>query len=66
MNRFELERVEGIRQGALAVYNMMKDRKDVPRDVRDFARELVRRAGDRALRERLGDLIGIEAPGATG
>lgn len=66
MNRFELERVEGIRQGALAVYNQIRDRKDVPRDVKEFALSVIRRAGDRALHDRLGDLLGIEAPMATG
>ncbi len=66
MNRFDFERVEGIRQGALAVYNAIKARPDVPRDVKEFALDIVRRAGDRALRERLGDLLGVEAPGATG
>ncbi len=66
VNRFDLERIEGIRQGALAVYNAMKDRRDVPRDVKEFALEIVRRAGNRALDDRMGDLLGIEAPGATG
>ncbi len=46
MNRFDRERIGGFREGALAVYNAMKDRPDVPVEVKEFALELIRRAGD--------------------
>ena len=56
MNRFDRERIEGIREGALAVYNAMKDRADVPREVKAFALEVVRRAGDKGCEEALEQL----------
>ena len=56
MNRFDRERIEGIREGALAVYNAMKNRKDVPGDIKRFALEVIRRAGDKGCEESLAQL----------
>ncbi len=60
MNRFDMERIGGLREGALAVYNAMKDRDDVPEDVKEFALEVIRRAGDKNC-ESLLEQIGIRS-----
>ena len=46
VDRFEIERMRGFREGALAVYNAMKDRPDVATEIQDFALELVRRSAN--------------------
>lgn len=61
MNGFDRQRIEGIRDGALAVYNAMKDRNDVPEDVKRFALEVVQRAADRGSQDSLAQL-GISTP----
>lgn len=59
MNRFDRERVDGIRVGALAVYNAMRDRADVPAEIKQFALEVVRRAGDKGAEDSL-EQLGVD------
>lgn len=57
MNRFEREFWDGAREAALTVYDAVKDRADVPEDVRTLARELLEETGaqkNREFREKLG------------
>ena len=64
MNRFDRERIGGFREGALAVYNAMRNREDVPPDVRAFALDLVRRAGDANCAALL-DALGVRAEASS-
>ena len=51
MNRFEREFWDGAREAALTIYDAVKDRGDVPEDVRRLARGLLEETGARKNRE---------------
>jgi hypothetical protein len=47
MNRFDLQYWEGAREAALAIYDYVGDRKDVPEDVRTYVTRVLRESGER-------------------
>jgi hypothetical protein len=56
MNRFDPQYSEGARESALAIYEYVSDRKDVPEDVRAYVTRVLRESGERknkGLREEL-------------
>lgn len=57
MNRFDLQYWEGAREAALAIYEVVNGRDDVPKDVREFVTAVLRRTGEKKnsdFREALG------------
>ena len=57
MNRFDLQYWEGARESALAIYEYVNERKDVPEDVRAYVTRLLKWSGERknkGVREELG------------
>ena len=58
MNRFDREYWDGAREAALAAYNFVNPRADVPADVRSFIASLLRETGDRKNRE-FRDALGL-------
>lgn len=61
MNRFEREYWDGAREAALTVYSAVKDRSDVPADVRRLALELLEETAARKNRE-FREALGIAGP----
>lgn len=51
MNKFEREFWDGAREAALAAYNFINPRADVPADVRGFVTSLLRETGERKNRD---------------
>ena len=51
MNRFDREYWDGAREAALAAYNFIDPRADVPADVREFVTSLLRETGERKNRD---------------
>jgi len=47
MNRFDLQYWEGAREAALAIYEYVNDRKDIPEDVRAYVARVLRESGER-------------------
>ena len=47
MNRFDLQYWEGARESALAIYEYVNERKDVPEDVRSYVARLLKESGER-------------------
>ncbi len=47
MNRFDLAYWEGAREAALAMYEYVHDRLDVPEDVRAYAVRILRESAER-------------------
>jgi hypothetical protein len=65
MNRFELQYWEGARESALAIYEYVNERKDVPEDVRVYVTRVLKESGERknkGFREELQ----LPAPPKTG
>ena len=46
-NRFDLQYWEGARESALAIYEYVNDRKDVPDDVRAYVTRVLKESGER-------------------
>lgn len=47
MNRFDLQYWEGARESALAIYECVNERKDVPEDVRSYVTRVLKESGER-------------------
>jgi hypothetical protein len=47
VNRFDLQYWEGAREAALAIYDFVGERKDVPEDVRVYVTRVLRESGER-------------------
>jgi hypothetical protein len=47
MNRFDLQYWEGARESALAIYEYVNERKDVPDDVRAYVTRVLKESGER-------------------
>jgi hypothetical protein len=47
MNRFDLQYWEGAREAALAIYEFVNERKDVPDDVRSYVTRVLKESGER-------------------
>jgi len=47
MNRFDLQYWEGAREAALAIYEYVNERKDVPDDVRGYVTRVLKESGER-------------------
>ncbi len=47
VNRFDLQYWEGARESALAIYEYVNDRKDVPEDVRSYVTRVLKESGER-------------------
>jgi hypothetical protein len=47
MNRFDLQYWEGAREAALAIYEFVNERKDVPDDVRTYVTKVLKESGER-------------------
>ena len=46
-NRFDLQYWEGARESALAIYDYVNERKDVPEDVRAYVTRVLKESGER-------------------
>ena len=65
MNRFDLQYWEGAREAALAIYDYVNERKDVPDDVRVYVTRVLKESGERknkGFREELN----LPAPAKSG
>jgi hypothetical protein len=51
MNRFDAQFWEGARESALAIYDFVKGRPDVPLEVKEFAHRVLVNAGEKKNRE---------------
>lgn len=47
MNRFDLAYWEGAREAALAMYEYLRDRRDVPEDIRAYVTQILKEAAER-------------------
>jgi len=47
MNRFDLQYWEGARESALAIYEYVNERKDVPEDVRTYVASVLKESAER-------------------
>jgi hypothetical protein len=47
MNRFDLQYWEGAREAALAIYDYVGERKDVPEDVRSYVTRVLKESGEK-------------------
>ena len=61
MNRFDETYWEGARNAALAVYRVVREREDVPDDIRRFAEQLLGATGDKRNSSFL-EQLGIRSP----
>ncbi|HEV2449671.1 MAG TPA: hypothetical protein VGU43_04580 [Thermoplasmata archaeon] len=63
MNRFDLQFWEGARESALAIYDFVKGRPDVPLEVREFVLRVLVSAGEKKNRD-FRESIGAEVSAA--